>query len=73
MVELEVLIHHRCQLFVVAQIRRLKQLRIERLHRFEQLDGLLEKGLNESCRASSSIPAVYFEECANRSTSRSHF
>ena len=28
---------------------------------------------NESCRVSSSAPAVYFEECANRFPSSSHF
>jgi hypothetical protein len=41
-VELEAFIDHCCQLFLIAVVCRFKQLRIERLHRFEQLDGLLE-------------------------------
>jgi hypothetical protein len=39
-VKLKVFIHHCGQLFVVAVIRRIKQLRIECLHRLEQLGRL---------------------------------
>ena len=40
---------------------------------FSEADELLESEPNESCRASASTPALYFEECANRFPSSSHF